>query len=83
MENWHKQAIQLKEKLIKYNWEYRKKICVKCTCEQQAKLKCHRVNNFVDGIQETHCRKLVQARTKKFKKNIGGLMETHPLSNCN
>lgn len=31
---------------------------------------CFKADNFVGGIQETHCKKLVKARIKKFKKNI-------------
>lgn len=81
IKEWHNDGIRLKEELIKYNWEYRKKICSKCTLEQQAKLHCLKVNHFVDGIQETHCKKLVNARTKKNKKRIEGFIESHPLRN--
>jgi hypothetical protein len=75
--NYHNEAFLLKRALLDYNWEYRRKICVKCTAEQQIKLHCLKVDNFVGGIQETHCRKLVRARTEKFKKIMGeGLIES-------
>lgn len=63
----------LKRELQDYNWEYRRKICVKCTAAEKIKFDCFKVNNFVGGIQETHCSKLENARRKKFQKKMGGL----------
>ena len=83
IEVWQDKAFRLKSDLIAYNWEYRKKICSKCTPEQQEKYRCHKVNRFKNGIQETHCRKLIQARTKKYKKRIEGFLNSHPLCNSN
>ncbi len=79
IQSWHKQGISLKEEMIDFNWEYRNKICSKCPIEMQQKLQCMKFPNFKDGIQETHCKKLIQARTRKFKKNIEGFLESHPL----
>ena len=63
---------ELKQAVLDYNWNYRVKICTKCT--RQEELKCHKVNNFriIDGvkIQETHCRKLINARTAKLRHKI-------------
>lgn len=81
VEDWHIDGIKLKKELIEYNWEYRRKICTKCTPQDQDRLHCLKVNRFVDGIQETHCKKLVNARTKKNKKRIEGFIESHPLRN--
>jgi len=79
IQGWHKQGSSLKEAMIAYNWEYRKKICSKCPLETQQKLNCMRFPNYKEGIQETHCKKLIQARTREFKKNIEGFLESHPL----
>lgn len=76
---WHEDGERLEQELNDYDWEYRKKICSKCTIEEQEKLHCLRVNNYKDGIQETHCDKLVHARTQKNKKKIEGYIESHPL----
>lgn len=80
---WHTKGVQLKEEMIVYNWAYRRKICTKCTIENQSKLQCHKVNNFVNGIQETHCKKLIRSRTKKFKNKINEFLEIHPSCNSN
>ena len=76
---WHTQGTSLKEAMIDFNWEYRQKVCSKCPLEMQQKLHCMKFPNYKDGIQETHCKKLIQARTRKFKKNIEGFLESHPL----
>ncbi len=70
--DFYNQAFLLKRELQDYNWEYRRKICVNCSAAEQIKLHCFKVDNFVGGIQETHCKKLVKARTKKFKKKMEG-----------
>ena len=60
----------LKDEMLEYNWKYRYKICTKCT--RQKELNCLKVDNYrmIKGkeIQETHCRKLIQARTAKNPK---------------
>ncbi|MGI0073372.1 MAG: hypothetical protein ACREA3_06140 [Nitrosotalea sp.] len=78
LEDWQEEGLRLKKELLDYNWQYRKKICIKCPMEQKIKLNCHKVNNFVDGIQETHCRKLIRARTQKFRKQINEFLDLHP-----
>lgn len=65
----------------KYNWEYRKKICNKCSVETQKKLNCRKVNNFKNGVQETWCEKLLNARTQKFRKEIKSFWEKYPQEN--
>ena len=65
----------LKDELLDYDWKYRKKICVKCPLETQKKLQCFRVNNFKDGIQETHCSKMDKARVQKFRGRINNLLD--------
>lgn len=64
----------LGEECIEYNWNYRKKICVKCPIETQNKLECYKVDNYrmINGedIQETHCVKLEKARANKFRSRI-------------
>ncbi|QLH03640.1 hypothetical protein C5F47_08865 [Nitrosopumilus cobalaminigenes] len=79
IKKWHYEGQQLELELNENDWEYRKKICTKCTIEEQKKLHCLKVNNFKDGIQETHCDKLIHARTQKNKKKIEGYIESHPL----
>ena len=76
---WQNPGLILKKEMLEYNWQYRHKICSKCSKEQQKQLQCHKVDRFVNGIQETHCKKLIRARTKKFKKKIDSLLEINPL----
>lgn len=79
IKKWHDEGEILEQELINNDWEYRKKNCSKCSKEEQKKLHCLKVNNFKEGIQETHCKKLVHARTQKNKKKIEGFIESHPL----
>lgn len=72
--SWQKKSRELKDEMLDYNWEYRKKVCAKCPIETQIRLNCHKIDNFKNGIQETHCKKLIRARTKKFRKKIDGLL---------
>lgn len=81
MQEWFEQGFFLQDELDKYNWQYREKICLNCPVELQQKLNCLRVDNFANGIQETHCYKLANARTKKFRKKIEVFLESHPLRN--
>jgi Tfp pilus tip-associated adhesin PilY1 len=74
----------LGRRAIEYNWEYRKKICSKCSLETQQKLNCYKANNFriINGkkIQETHCSKLEKARTNKLRNHIKHVFELDPFS---
>ena len=76
IDNWNDAGLSIKDEMIQYNWDYRKKICVKCT--DQKRLDCRKYNNFRDGIPETHCRNLINARTKKFNDKIEGFLQMHP-----
>ncbi len=80
--NWQDQGLVIRDEMKKYNWEYRKKICVKCSIETQKKLNCRKINNFKDGIQETWCEKILNARTQKFKKDIEKFWLVHPYENA-
>lgn len=77
--DWHEEGEHVKKLLLDYDWKYRKKICTKCPLETQQKLKCFRVNNFKDGIQETHCKKMDRARTQKYRKIMMKFIDWHPL----
>lgn len=77
--NWRKNGMSIAEEMESYEWEYRKKICSKCSLQKQRELDCFRVNNFCNGIQETHCDKLDNARTKKFSKKIDLFFTQYPL----
>ena len=79
--DWHEEGEHIKKLLLDYDWEYRKKICTNCPLETQQKLRCLRVNNFKDGIQETHCKKMDRARTQKYRKIIMNFINFHPLRN--
>ena len=68
-EEWLKEGLSLRDELIKYDWEYREKHPCKC------KPRCFVANNFVNGIQETHCKKMIKARTQKFRKKINAFIE--------
>lgn len=67
---------------IEYNWKYRKKICTKCT--RQEELKCHKIDNFriIDNvkIQETHCSKLENARANKLRNHVKHVLALNPFS---
>ena len=69
--------------IIQYDWDYRKRICTKCTLETQEKLKCQKINDFrvVDGIkiQKTYCSKLKKSRSSKFKNHIKHVFTMNPL----
>lgn len=74
----------LGRRAIAYNWEYRQKICSKCSLETQKKLNCYKVNNFriINGtkIQETHCSKLEKARASKLRNHIKHVFKLDPFS---
>jgi len=75
---WHKVGLILKEEMLDYNWEYRKKHCFKCSPIEKSIHKCFEVNKFVNGVQETHCKKMIKARTQKFRKKINAFLDSHP-----
>jgi hypothetical protein len=79
--DWHEEGNHIKKLLLDYDWEYRKKICAKCSLETKQELRCFSVNNFKDGIQETHCRKMDNARTQKYRKTMMNFINFHPLRN--
>jgi hypothetical protein len=64
----------LKEELLDYDWKYRLKICTKCPLETQERLRCFRVNNYKNNIQETHCSKMDKARVQKFRGRMNNLL---------
>lgn len=76
--DWHEEGEHIKKLLLDYDWDYRRKVCTKCPLTTQRKLKCFRVNNFKDGIQETHCKKMDKARTQKYRKTIMKFINFHP-----
>lgn len=77
--DWHEEGEHIKKLLLDYDWSYRKKICTKCPIETRQKLRCFRVDNFKDEIQETHCKKMDRARTQKYRKTIMNFINFHPL----
>ena len=79
--DWLEEGTHIQKLLREYNWNYREKICTKCPLEIQKKLKCIKVNNFQNGIQETYCKKMTKARSGKFRKIILKYMDFHPSSN--
>lgn len=86
-EQWINIGQILKEEMLAYNWKYRAKICLQCPLETQKRLDCKRFNNYrmIKGqrIQETHCKKLIKARTAKFKNRIYALERVSPLKLMN
>jgi len=79
--DWHEEGNHIKKLLLDYDWEYRKKICSKCSLGTRQKLRCLSVDNFQDGIQETHCGKMDKARTQKYRKTMMNFINFHPLWN--
>lgn len=79
--DWQEEGNHIKKLLLDYDWDYRKKICAVCPIETQHKLNCFRVENFKDGIQETHCKKMDRARTQKYRKTIMRFIDFHPSRN--
>lgn len=79
VDEWRKQGWSIVEDMEIYEWNYRKKICSKCSKKKQRELNCFKVENFVDYIQETYCRKLENARTRMFSTQIEKFFENYPL----
>ncbi len=79
IKEWRNTGHSISEEMVKYEWDYRKKICSKCISSKQKELKCFKVNNFVGGLQETYCSKLENARTKKFSSKIEIFFDEYPL----
>ncbi|QUC64406.1 hypothetical protein NsoK4_08250 [Nitrosopumilus sp. K4] len=76
--DWQEEGTHIQKLLRDYNWEYRKKICSKCPVSKQKELNCLKIDNFKEDIQETYCKKMTKARSKKFKKIILRYMDFHP-----
>lgn len=79
--DWQEEGNHIKKLLIDYDWEYREKICTKCSLETKQELRCFKVDNFKDGIQETHCKKMNKARTQRYRKIIMNFIDFNPLRN--
>jgi len=79
IQDWCEESLHVKNVLTDYNWQYRKKICSKCSLEKQKKLDCQKVGNYKFGVQETYCKNLLNARAKKNKKLIKNFINFHPL----
>lgn len=79
VEKWSSDAQDLKDALIHYDWQYRKKICIKCPLSEQKRRNCFRVDNyrFMRGVkvQETHCKWMDKARVRKFHDVMLGLIQ--------
>jgi len=78
--DWQEEGVHIQELLRKYNWEYRKKICINCPIEIQEKLNCHKEDDYKEGLQETYCSKMTKARSKKFRRIISKFMKFHQLN---
>lgn len=76
---WRKKGHSIVDEMEAYEWKYREKICLKCSIKKQKELKCFKVNNFVNEIQETYCSKLENTRTQKFSKKIDMFFDCYPL----
>ena len=59
-----------------YKTAYRKKICTRCSVEQQAKRKC--VKYVIKGKQLTSCGHMDSACGQKFKPQFDEYMNSHP-----
>lgn len=79
--DWYEEGNHIKKLLLDYDWEYRKKVCTKCSLETRQELRCFRVDNFKDEIQETHCKKMDKARTQKYRKTMMNFIDFNPLRN--
>lgn len=77
--DWHEDGHHVKSILIKYDQQYREKICSVCTEEQQQKRNCQRLDMYTsNGIQLKHCNHMDRARVQMHKKTIRKHMELHP-----
>ena len=79
--DWQEEGNHIQKIIREYNWNYRKKICSRCSIENQRKLKCIKVDNFRWGIQETYCKKMTKARSQKLKKIILKYIDFNPSNN--
>jgi len=80
--DWHEEGNHIQKLLHEYDHQYRKKICVNCSAEQQQKRNCVRIDMYTnDGIQITGCGHMDDARTRKYSKLIGTFMFSNPSSN--
>ena len=78
IKQWHEEGTGLQDELRAYDWQYRRKICSKCSIEQQKKRNCFRPDSFKViqsvKIQETSCRWMDKARVRKYKSKINAFM---------
>lgn len=72
IKEWNREGLSLKEEMLNFDWEYRKNHICECVPI------CFAADNFVDGIQETHCKKMIKARTQRFRKRINDFLKLHP-----
>ena len=83
MQDWDESWQWIGRHMIKYDWNYRKKICTKCPLETKKKWKCYTSPNsskIIDGvkIQKTYCKKLKNARANKFRNHIKHALALNP-----
>ena len=77
--DWHEEGNHIVKILTEYDQNYRKKICSKCTEEQQKKRNCLKLDMYTsEGIQLKHCSHMNNARVRKHKQLIRKHMQLHP-----
>lgn len=76
MLDWREEGRRLRIITTKYENEYRKKICSKCSIEQQAERRCMRIK--IDGKTLTYCNHMNRAKRSKFRKEIDRHILSHP-----
>lgn len=80
--DWQEEGNHIQKLLHDYNNEYRKKICTKCTLEEQQKRNCVRIDMYTNkGIQITSCSHMDKARNRKYNKLIRKFMHSNPALN--
>ena len=80
--DWHEDGDHIQKLLHDYDNQYRKKICSKCTIEQQRLRNCIRIDMYTnEGIQITSCNHMDQARTRKHSKLIRKFIQSSPALN--
>lgn len=77
--DWHEEGRHVKKILIDYDQNYRKKICSKCTEQQQKARNCLKLDMYTsEGIQLKHCNHMDKARVRKHKQLIKNHIQLHP-----
>jgi len=80
--DWHEDGEHIQKLLHDFDNQYRKKICSKCTKEQQQVRNCIRIDMYTnEGIQITSCNHMDQARTRKNSKIIKKFIQSSPVLN--